>query len=170
MVQIEWMEKYLTEAEQLMYSNQVKEGLELLNSLLYDEPGYSSLHNHMGWAYLYYTSDTARAELHLKMAIRFEEAFAPPYLHLGVLYIRLGRYSEAIAFLEKGLTKHQPNKVALLQHLAQVYELRGEWNKAIKAYKAAMLASVAEHEVANLRMNIYRCRKKRAMLFLSGMR
>ncbi|MBL7873421.1 MAG: tetratricopeptide repeat protein [Cyclobacteriaceae bacterium] len=168
MVQIEWIEKYLTEAEQMMYNNQVKEGLELLDSLLYDEPGYGSLHNHIGWAYLYYTSDTNRAELHLTMAIRFEELFAPPYLHLGVLYIRLGRYKDAITFLERGLSKHQPNRVALLQHIAQAYELLGEWGQAIKAYKAAMLASVVEHEIDSLTANIKRCRKKRVMLFLSG--
>ena len=150
MVQIEWMEKYLNEAEQMMYNNQVKEGLELLDSLLYDEPGYGSLHNHIGWAHLYYTSDTSRAELHFNMAIRFEELFAPPYLHLGVLYIRLGRYSDAITILKKGLTAHQPNKVALLQHIAQAYELRSEWSKAIKTYKAAMLSSVVDREMDSL--------------------
>ena len=91
-MKIEWLEKYMADAEQLIYNNRVGEGLELLNALLYDEPGYGSLHNHIGWAYLYYTTDLAQAELHLKMALTFDTAFAPPYLHLGTLYLRSGKY------------------------------------------------------------------------------
>jgi predicted Zn-dependent protease len=167
MTRINWIEKHLVEAEQLFYENKVEEGLEMLNSLLFEEPGYGSLHNHMGWAYLYYSNNLERAELHLKMAIRFEASFPAPYLHLGALYIRQGRYSEAIQWLQDGLTKHQPNKVAFLQNIAQAYELRGEWSKAIKAYKEAMMATVAEQEVSNFSASIKRCRRKRLSLFFS---
>lgn len=62
-MRIEWMEKYMADAERLINSNQVEEGLGLLNYLLYDEPGYGSLHNHIGWAYMYYTTEVAKAEL-----------------------------------------------------------------------------------------------------------
>jgi hypothetical protein len=83
MNRIEWIEKYMTTAEQLITDSQVDQGLKVLDNLLYEEPGYGSLHNHIGWAYLYYTPDTAKAELHLKLSIRFEEAYTPAYLHLG---------------------------------------------------------------------------------------
>ncbi|HCW08755.1 MAG TPA: hypothetical protein DGG95_15470 [Cytophagales bacterium] len=167
MKRIEWMEKYMADAERLFYENRVDEGLGMLNNLLYEEPGYGSLHNHMGWAYLYYTADTERAELHLKMAIRFDESFPAPYLHLGALYIRQGKYNEAITWLKSGLTKHQPNPIAFLQNIAQAYELQGEWSNAIKAYKEAMLASVAEQEVNSLMESMKRCRRKRLTLFFS---
>src|SRR5689334_24137608 len=94
----EWIEKYMTEAEQLIYNNKVNEGLELMQSLLYDEPGYARLHNHLGWAYMYYTSDERNAELHLKMAIQFEPEFMASYLHIGSLYNRLARYEEALKY------------------------------------------------------------------------
>jgi tetratricopeptide (TPR) repeat protein len=165
MTQIDWMEKYMAHAEQLIYDNRVDEGLKLLDSMLYEEPGYGSLHNHLGWAYLYYTSEDSHAELHLKMAIHFDEGFAAPYLHLGVLYIRLGRYCEAIVKLQEGLTKNGANRTALLQNLGYAYELSGEWRKAIKAYKGAMMASVSEHEVSSLLAGIKRCRRKRLVLF-----
>lgn len=165
MTQIDWMEKYMAHAEQLICDNRVDDGLKLLNSMLYEEPGYGSLHNHIGWAYLYYTTEDGRAELHLKMAIHFDEAFAAPYLHLGVLYIRLGRYHDAIVKLQEGLTKNGANRTALLQNLGYAYELKGKWRKAIKAYKGAMMTSVAEHEVSSLVAGIKRCRRKRLVLF-----
>jgi predicted Zn-dependent protease len=166
MIRIDWLEKHLVEAEQMFYENRVEEGLERLNNLLYEEPGYGNLHNHLGWAYLYYSADSERAELHLKMAVRFAESFPAPYLHLGALYVRLGRYNEAIHWLKLGLTKHQPNRIAFLQNIAQAYELQGKWSEAIQAYKEAMMNSVVEHEVANLNAGIKRCRKKRWTMLL----
>src|SRR6185436_9354430 len=115
MERIEWMEKHMTSAERMIYENKVDEGLHVLNDLLYDEPGYGNLHNYLGWAYMYYTEDAARAELHLKMAIKFESEYAPPYLHMGTLLSRMGRYSEAIEYYEKGLARPEALRVTLLE-------------------------------------------------------
>jgi tetratricopeptide (TPR) repeat protein len=167
MTRIKWIEKYLTEAEQLIYNDQVEQALKILNNLLHQEPGYGRLHNHLGWAYLYYSDEVRLAELHLKMAIQFDESYAAPYLHLGSLYIREERFSEALTYLQHGLSKPKSNRVALLQSLGCVHELRGEWRKAIAAYKKAMLASIQEHEVTDLEAGIKRCLRKRVALFFS---
>jgi hypothetical protein len=42
------MEKYIAKAEQLLYNDRIDEGLGMLNDLLYERPGYGSLHNHLG--------------------------------------------------------------------------------------------------------------------------
>jgi tetratricopeptide (TPR) repeat protein len=134
--------------------------------LLYDEPGYGNLHNHLGWAYLYFTSDAVRAELHLTMAVKFSEEFAAPYLHLGTLYMRQGRYSDALTYLERGLSKPTANHLAFLQSIAQVYEVKREFRKAIEAYKQALTLSVG-YESETMMQSIARCRKKRVTLFFS---
>ena len=166
-MRIEWMEQYLAEAEKLVYSNQINEGIDLLKNLLYDEPGYASLHNHLGWAYLYYTADLSAAELHLKMAIRFDEAFAPPYLHLGNLYMKKAAYKNALFYLEKGLVKEQANKVALYECMGRAYEQMHGYAKAIKAYKQAALASMTTFEIDSFKEGIRRCRKKRLIFLFS---
>jgi len=164
-MRIEWMEKYMSDAEKLIYENKVTEGLAMLDDLLYDEPGYGSLHNHIGWAYMYYTADIVKAELHLKMAIRFDETFAAPYLHIGNLYIRTGRYAEALQYLEKGMKAINPNKIAFLESIAHVHELKRDYAKAIATYKEA-LASTVGFESEKLTEGIKRCRKKRwVMMF-----
>lgn len=164
-MRIEWMEKYMAEAERLIYNNQIDEGLTVLNNLLYDEPGYGRLHNHIGWAYMYYTDNVTNAEMHLKMAIRFDAGFAAPYLHIGNLCVRTGRYTEALDYLEIGLTKANANKVALLESIGNAYEMKCEYSKAIKAYRKATLASMAGFEMNNLMEGIKRCRKKRLAFF-----
>jgi len=165
-MKIEWIEIELTNLEQMIVSDQVGAGLAALNNLLYDEPGYARLHNHLGWAYANYTENEERAELHLKMAIRFEESYEPPYLHLASLYIRQGRYGDAMDCSEDGLVKCKSRRVSLLQYLASACELRKDWGKAIKAYKDALMESVAENESSGLHAGIKRCRRKRMMVFL----
>ncbi len=159
-MKLEWMDPYLVNAEQMMYNNQVNEGLELMNRLLYEEPGYGTLHNHLGWAYLYYTTDTAKAELHLNMAMKFDAEYAPPYLHMGNLCIRNDRYTEALQYLEIGVNKNSANKVAFLEQIAHVYELRKEFSKAIRYYKEALTSTIG-FETAQLSEGIKRCQKKR---------
>ena len=165
-MRIEWMEKYMADAERLIYSNEVDAGLLMLTDLLYDEPGYGSLHNHIGWAYMYYTADVEKAERHLKLAIYFDPAFAAPYLHVGNLYIRMGRYSDALSNLRTGLTKQNANRIAFLESIAHVHELKREYREAIKVYKEA-LASTVGFETTNFTEGIKRCRKKRWVMMFS---
>lgn len=165
-MRIEWIEKYLAEAEKLIYENKIEEGFNIMNNLLYEEPGYGSLHNHLGWAYMYYSDADARAELHLKMAIKFNVEFTAAYQHLGTLLIRLGRYDEALEYLEKGLTRYKANRTTFLEKIASVYELKKDYTKAIRKYKEALTSTVG-FEAANFTEAIKRCRKKRWVLMFT---
>lgn len=158
---IDWIEQYMTEAVNLIHGGQVNEGIHLLKGLLYEEPGYGGLHNHIGWAYLYYTGDLMQAELHLNAAIKFKTGYGAPYQHLGSVYIRMGRYSDAIRVLQDGIMEPQANKAAMYELVGQAYELKSELKLAIKAYKKAMMTSVIPHEVTMFSESIKRCRQKR---------
>ena len=151
----------MKEAEQLIAGEQVEKGLRILNDLLYEEPGYASLHNHIGWAHLYYTSNFQQAEVHLKVATRLHPELAPPYLHLGTLYLRTVQYEKALEVVAKGLERQGSNRAGLLEVAGQVYEMQHEFGKAIKAYRQATLASMNTFEMNNLSEGIKRCRKKR---------
>lgn len=140
---------------------QMHDGVDVLNDLLYHEPGYGRLHNHLGWAHLYYTLDLKQAELHLKTAIKFQPGYFAPYLHLGSLYIKTGRYSDAIETLRTGSMKPEANKSDMFDLIGQAYELKHEFKEAIKAYREAMLSTVATNEVTTYAEGIKRCRKKR---------
>jgi predicted Zn-dependent protease len=165
-MKLEWMEQYLADAAQMMYSDEVDRGLALMNSLLYDEPGYGNLHNHLGWAYMYYTDDAARAELHLRMAIKFHPEYQAPYLHLGQLLIRLARYAEAIEVLQAGLGAKEANLVTLWDLIGRANEMLGQYSKAIAAYRQAMVLAMADYQMDNLKEGMKRCRRKRWMFVL----
>lgn len=165
-MRIEWMEYDMARAERFITENQVDEGLLILNNLLFEEPGYGSLHNHLGWAHFYFTGDWTKAELHFQMAIKFDSNFAPAYLHLGNLYNRKELYSMAIEKFNTGLQLQNANKPAFLEGIAQAYEMKRAFGRAIKFYKEA-IATSAGFEVDRLRQGIKRCRTKRWVLLLS---
>lgn len=166
MEKIMWMEREMENAERLIMSNEVEHGLRLLNELLYDEPGYAPLHNYLGWAYLYSANDAARAELHLKMAIHFAPEYAPPYVHMGTLCNRAGRFNDAINYFRTGMNKPEALRNVLLEGIAQAFEMLGDYRNAIRAYKEAATVSTVDMDVDRLLKSVSRCRRKRvAMMF-----
>lgn len=166
---IEWIEKYMLDAERLIVEGgqQLNDGLNILNGLLYDEPGYGSLHNHLGWVYLYYAFDYELAELHLKTSIKFQPDFHASYFHLGTLYYRQGKYAEAIEILNAGVSKPLANRVGMLEMIGQSHEMRKEYGLAIKVYREAMLSTLVTGEMNVYSESIRRCRKKRWSILLS---
>lgn len=161
-MKIEWIEKYMTEAEGMISEkDQLELGLNILNKLLYEEPGYGRLHNHIGWAHLYFTENIEQAEVHLKAAIKFDEEFSAPYIHLGKLYVDEEKYDEAIDVLNGGLVQPQANKARMFELIGQAYEMQKEYKDAIKAYREAMLASADSYQSNTYSEGIKRCRKKR---------
>ena len=164
MGKLEWLDAYLTEVENLVMEGSVSDGLALLQNLLFEEPGYGALHNHLGWVYCYYADNDQKAEAHWKWAIKFDSELAPPYLHLGNYYRGKRKYSEAVKYLKAGLEKPDANREALLEQLAHVYELRGDYRKAVETYKHA-LASCVGYQSDALLEGIRRCRRKKWALF-----
>lgn len=158
-------ERCMAMAERLILEQRVDEGMRLLTELLYDEPGSAALHNELGWGYLYFVGNPAQAELHLEAAIRFEPAFAPPYLHLGNLHSQAGRYSLALDWFARGLRRAGANRGALAAGMGWAHEMRGEYRLAIRRYKESLAVS-AGPEYESLRESIRRCRGKRWILML----
>ncbi len=157
------------EAERMIVEGgqQLESGMNILNNLLYEEPGYGALHNHLGWAHLYYTLNLAMAEVHFKAAIKFQSDFHAPYLHLGTLYFRQGKYKEAIEILAEGTKQPLANKAAMLEMIGQSHEMRKEYKQAIKAYREAMLSTLISGEMNVYSEGIKRCRKKRWSTLIS---
>ena len=115
---------------------------------------------------MYYTNNPAQAELHFRTAIRFNETYAPPYLHLANLFNRSTRYAEAIETINPALDKVGDLRTGLQEALALAYEMRGEYQKAIRAYKGAETATAVDMEVERMLKSVRRCRRKRiAFLF-----
>lgn len=95
-------------------------------------------HTFLGWTYSFQGRyDEAIAECH--KAIEVDPDFGNPYNDIGVYYIELKRYKEAIPWLQKAKeakryeSPHYPRF-----NLGRVYERLGQWQEAMKEYEGAL--------------------------------
>lgn len=98
----------------------------------------SEAYTYLGWIYsqkgLY-----AEAILQCKVAIDLDPTYGNAYNDIGAYLIQLGRYNEAIPWLEKSL--HAPryeNYCYPNLNLGYIYEQKGDWKKALKFYETAL--------------------------------
>ena len=127
---------------------------EITEDLLYATP-YFPLSN-MGWAY-YNKKEYNLAEKYYKDALKIEPRFVIALQGLGLTYVKMGRISEAVAFLEKAVKNSQPF-APLYFDLANAYTLSRKYKKALDAYSKVIefapdspLAVDAQKEMARIR-------------------
>ena len=128
---------------------------EVTGNLLYTTP-HLPLSN-IGWAY-YNKKEYPLAEKFYRDALEVEPKFINALRGLGLVYIAMGRISEAIATLERAI-KNYPRFAHLYLDLGKAYTLSHDYKKALNAYDKIIelvpdtaLASEAEKE-ANLIQN-----------------
>lgn len=160
MDKIKWIEEYLEEAKRLVSFEGHEPALKLLNKLLFEEPGYGRLHHLLGVIYLYHAEESKKAELHFRLAIRFDPEFGEPYSDLGQMLYDDERLDEAIEVYTQGLQASKANKTDLLSATAKAYELKRKYRKAIKHYKEALGHSAELWNCVVLEESIKRCRRK----------
>jgi tetratricopeptide (TPR) repeat protein len=96
-------------------------------------------HTFLGWTYaMLHRLEDAIEECH--KAIALDPTFGNPYNDIGAYFIELGWWKEAIPWLEKALAAPRyENREFAHMNLGRVYEHLGRWEKALKAYKAALV-------------------------------
>lgn len=79
-------------------------------------------------------------------AIALDETFGSPYNDIGAYLLELGRYDEAVVWLQRALQAPDNNqRAAPHMNLARVYTSRGDLIAALKEYKAAWEDSEKAH-------------------------
>ena len=98
-------------------------------------------HTFLGWTYSFMGNyDTAIQECH--KAIEVDPDFGNPYNDIGAYLIEMDQPEEAVPWLEKA-TKATRYDSYCYPHLnlGRIWEKKGQWDKAIDAYKNALRAN-----------------------------
>jgi tetratricopeptide (TPR) repeat protein len=160
MEKISWMEEYLEEGLRLAAEEGHEPALNLLEKLLYDEPGYARLHHTLGIVHFYHADNPENAEKHLRLAIQFDETFAEPYWYLGKLLSDDDRLDEAIEVYQRGMKAKRARKAELSSETGRAYELKKKFSAAIRHYKKALGHSAELWNCLVIEQSIKRCKRK----------
>ena len=92
----------------------------------------------LGWAYSFQGRyDEAIAEC--RKAIQVDPDFGNPYNDIGAYLIEKGRLDEAIPWLEKAIQAKRYDSYCFPHYnLGRVWEVKGDWAKAMDAYERAL--------------------------------
>lgn len=98
-------------------------------------------HTFLGWTYSFQGRTEEAIEECLR-AIAVDPTFGNPYNDIGAYLIELGRWEDAIPWLEKAIVAPRYEARAYPHcNLGRVYEHLGQWQKAIDCYRQALAIS-----------------------------
>ena len=102
-----------------------------------------------GLAMLYrYLHDPANEEAHLKLALKYDSAYAPARNNYGIMLASQKRYPEAIKQFELAASDLDNAGSGLAYaNLGRCYELTGDQDKAIWAYQKSILLNSAGPDI-----------------------
>jgi tetratricopeptide (TPR) repeat protein len=157
------IEEMFLDAEKAFDEGNHREGKRILEAILTEEPSFGRAHNFMGWLYRTKYENFKMAEKHFKLALKFDPDYPSAYLNYAYLLRDLGRLNDMEALLEKALETETVNKCGVYDEYGSLYELRGQYNKAISFYRKAVRHCLNDKVLDELRKHIKRCRKKKSM-------
>lgn len=110
----------------------------LLEEILFIDPGYGRAHNHLGWIYETKIKDFKRAKRHYELAIKFcQKTYPVVYVNFGYLLIEFGELEYAEAVIEEGITVSGSDKATLLYQKGKIAEHRQNYIEALRTYQLA---------------------------------
>lgn len=165
------IENFLSKADEMFFdadekirNGQIVEAKDMLINLINQFPEYGRAYNHLGWIYETKYKDYRTAEDYYRKALEFAPDYPAVYLNFAIVLSSLEKFDELENLLNKALSVPGIAKDKIYNEFGIMYELKGEYLKAIDYYKRAINASLAEKDIEIYRESINRCKTKREIL------
>jgi Tfp pilus assembly protein PilF len=157
------MDEKFFEADELIKENKIAKAQELLLEILSEEPTYAKAHNHLGWIYETKLRDYPKAESHYQLAIKYDPFYTASYYNYAALLSTQKRWPELEKLLNSALQIKEINQATIHNEFGIMYEVQGEFEKAILSYKTAALQSLDMKSIDLYKSSIERCRTKQTL-------
>lgn len=144
----------LQEAYQAQMEGDYDRAVELYQKSLAIHPT-AEAHTFLGWT-LHYQGKIQEAIEECKRAIELDPDFGNPYNDIGAYLIALGKYDEAIPWLERAIEarRYEPRHFPYF-NLGRVYIAKGMLNRARECFRQALRMepdyALAQEALENLR-------------------
>lgn len=159
-------EQLLIEADLKIKENRIEEAVEILNSIVLDDPLFGKAHNHLGFIYETKIKDYAQAENHYKVAYQASPDYCAIYYNYAVLLSVLKKFDDLTNLLTKAEKVPGINMSTINNEWAVLFEYQGNMDKAMEYYKK-VIATTFDNKTLDIAIaSVERCNRKKS--FLSG--
>ncbi len=158
------LEANFLKADDLIRENKISDAIEVLESIIFEEPNFGKAHNHLGWIYETKIQDARKAELHYKQAIKSDPLYTASYINYSYLLSNQNRFDELKNHLEKAILVPGINKATVYNEFGIMYELQGNYKEAVVAFKKAIQHCLDTKIIETYKGNITRCKQKAGVI------
>lgn len=154
------IEARFLDADERIEMGDFREAKQMLEDIVQEEPAYGRAHNHLGWIFMVKLSDFAKAERHLKLAMRYAPDFAAAFRNYAHLLFLTNRFEQLDQHVERCASIAGIDFDTVLRFQALSLEQRGQLSQARAILRQALQVSVDEDTVEALKRDTTRLRKK----------
>jgi Tfp pilus assembly protein PilF len=145
--------------------NDIKDGLiaeafDTLTYILEQDTEYGKAYNHLGWIYETKYKNYSKAEECYKLALKYAPEYTAIYINYAILLSTLEKFVELLPILEKAIQVPGINKSKVWNEYGIMYELQGQYNEAMDAYRKGIQACLNDEDIERFQKSIARCKKK----------
>ena len=158
------VEELFFEADELINQKKIIEARDVLIQILEIYPDYAKAHNHLGWIFHYKITNYTKAELHYKLALKYENtSYHAPYGNYAYFLIDKGDFDDMIDFGHNALKKSYVDKGTIYNQIGKAYELKANLDKAYHFYKKAKLNSTSSSYIEEINASLHRLKDKMSL-------
>jgi tetratricopeptide (TPR) repeat protein len=160
------MEDLFMEADRLISEQKIGDAFSKLTGIINEMPTFGKAYNHIGWIYETKYKDYPNAEKYYKQAIEYMPEYLAAYYNYAVVLSTLQKWDELINLLNKALAVPGINKATIYNEFAIMYEVQGNFQKAIDSYKSYIMSTFDNKQIDTAKESIERCKKKMEIMNL----
>jgi Tfp pilus assembly protein PilF len=124
-------------AYELQMAGKLQEAIDLYSKSIEQHPT-AEAYTFRGWTYSF-LNEVQRAIEDCHRAIAVDPDFGNPYNDIGAYLIQLGKFDEAVPWLERAtVARRYVARCFPWANLARVYEHKGQWIKALGHYRRSL--------------------------------
>lgn len=143
----------------------IKDGLydaavQKLEQIIQEDPSFGKAYNHLGWLHETKFKNFDDAERFYQLSIKYAPHYSPGYTNYAVLLSTLKKFDELQSLLENAMNVPGIDKATLHNEYGIMYELMGEFQKAIDAYKECAKTTLNNNTIKTAKESIERCKTK----------
>ncbi len=155
-----YVEKLYYKSDQLMSEGEYAEAKEVLIELLGEDPTYALAHNALGWLYTHKLLNYEKAEVHLKLSIKYGKGVVVAYTNYVSLLLETNKYTELRAFVEANIEVQGIDKAYFLAMKAITYEVETRYAMALKTLKEAKTYALNDAFIQAIETDVARVNRK----------
>ncbi|MDB5230589.1 MAG: hypothetical protein JWN76_1394 [Chitinophagaceae bacterium] len=157
------LDEWFYEADQNIKDHRYADAMQTLEAILAEQPNYGKAYNHLGWLYETKYRDLKKAEYYYKKCLEIEPEYAPVYMNLAVVLSGNSKWQELDELLKKALETAGVDRAAIFNEYGIMYEMKAEYDEAIRHYKQAIRYTLKDTSMENYRNAIKRCKGKQEL-------